>query len=159
MCKQITVTLPGPTRHQINLSVVLHHHVESCSITQCLSQLVSGYQSLLQLFFSSCRRKERNKDKELLQPLRYINRIRNGKLVFLRWPVACAHVQSLVADSHRSLFAVCNWRCPWCNGYRRRKWTRRHEFKSWTRLIAFSHSTNTLGKGMNPIILPPAMGK
>ena len=28
-------------------------------------------------------------------------------------------------------------RCPWCNGYRSRKWTRRHEFKSWTRLIAF----------------------
>ena len=26
------------------------------------------------------------------------------------------------------------------------------------RVIAF-HSTNTLGKGMNPIILPPAMGK
>ena len=25
--------------------------------------------------------------------------------------------------------------------------------------IAFSHSTNTLGKGMNPIILLPAMGK
>ena len=24
-------------------------------------------------------------------------------------------------------------RCPWCNGYRRRKWTQRHEFKSWTR--------------------------
>ena len=22
-----------------------------------------------------------------------------------------------------------------------------------------SHSTNTLGKGMNPLILPPAMGK
>ena len=22
-----------------------------------------------------------------------------------------------------------------------------------------SHSTNTLGKGMNPIIIPPAMGK
>ena len=34
-----------------------------------------------------------------------------------------------------------------------------HEFKSWTRLIAFSHSTNTLGIGMNPISLPPAMGK
>ena len=33
----------------------------------------------------------------------------------------------------------------------------RHEFKSWTDCI--SHSTNTLGKGMNPIILPPAMGK
>ena len=32
-----------------------------------------------------------------------------------------------------------------------------HEFKSWTDCI--SHSTNTIGKGMNPIILPPAMGK
>ena len=50
-------------------------------------------------------------------------------------------------------------RCPWCSRYRRRKWTRRHEFKSWTRLIAFSHSTITLGEGMNPNILPPAMGK
>ena len=45
-------------------------------------------------------------------------------------------------------------RFPWCNGYRRRNWTWRHEFKSWP-----DHSTNTLGKGMNPIILPPAMGK
>ena len=30
------------------------------------------------------------------------------------------------------------WRCLWCNGYRRRKWTRRHKFKSWTRLITFN---------------------
>ena len=28
-------------------------------------------------------------------------------------------------------------RCPWCNGYCRRIWTRWHEFKYWTRLIAF----------------------
>ena len=27
------------------------------------------------------------------------------------------------------------WRCPCCSCYRRRKRTRRHEFKSWTRLI------------------------
>ena len=53
----------------------------------------------------------------------------------------------------------CNRKCPWCNGYRRRKWARRHEFKSWTTLIAFSQSINTLGKGMNPITLTPAMGK
>ena len=25
--------------------------------------------------------------------------------------------------------------------------------------VSISHSSNTLGKGMNPIILPPAMGK
>ena len=37
-------------------------------------------------------------------------------------------------------------RCPWCNGYRRRIWTRRHEFKSWTTLIAFHISLIPLGK-------------
>ena len=36
--------------------------------------------------------------------------------------------------------------CPWCNGYRRRKWTRRHEFKPWTRLIAFLKALIPLGK-------------
>ena len=50
-------------------------------------------------------------------------------------------------------------RCPWCNGYRRREWTQRHEFKSWTRLVAFHIALLALGKGMNPITLPPAMGK
>ena len=38
------------------------------------------------------------------------------------------------------------WRCPWCNGYRHRKWTRRPEFKSWTRLIAFHIALIPLGK-------------
>ena len=42
------------------------------------------------------------------------------------------------------MFFVC--RCLWCNGYRRRKWTRRHEFKSWTRLIAFHIALIPLGK-------------
>ena len=38
------------------------------------------------------------------------------------------------------------WRCPWCNGYHRWKWTRRHKFKSWTRLIAFHIALIPLGK-------------
>ena len=38
------------------------------------------------------------------------------------------------------------WWCPWCNSYHRRKWTRRHEFKSWTRLIAFHIALIPLGK-------------
>ena len=50
-------------------------------------------------------------------------------------------------------------RCPWCNGNRHRKWTRLHEFKSCTRLIAFHIALIPLGKVMNPIILPPTMGK
>ena len=36
-------------------------------------------------------------------------------------------------------------RCPWCNGYRRRKWTRRLEFKFWTRMIAFHIALIPLG--------------
>ena len=36
--------------------------------------------------------------------------------------------------------------CLWCNGYRRRKWTRRLEFKSWRRLIAFPIALIPLGK-------------
>ena len=35
---------------------------------------------------------------------------------------------------------------PWCNGYHRRKWTRRHEFKFWTRLVAFHIELIPLGK-------------
>ena len=46
---------------------------------------------------------------------------------------------SCISDSY-----ICLWtfykhytRCPWCNSYRRRTWTLWHEFKSWTRPIAF----------------------
>ena len=35
---------------------------------------------------------------------------------------------------------------PWCNDYRRRIWTRRHEFKSSTWLIAFHIALIPLGK-------------
>ena len=41
---------------------------------------------------------------------------------------------------------VWSVKCPWCTGYRRRKWTRRPEFKSWTRLIAFHIALIPLGK-------------
>ena len=44
-----------------------------------------------------------------------------------------------------SIFAFYPW-CPWCSRYRRRKWTRRCEFKSWTRLIAFHIALIPLGK-------------
>ena len=37
------------------------------------------------------------------------------------------------------------------------------DMMTWVQILdetdCISHSTNTLGKGMNPIILPPAMGK
>ena len=36
--------------------------------------------------------------------------------------------------------------CPCCYGYCHRKWTWQHEFKSWTRLIAFHIALIPLGK-------------
>ena len=64
----------------------------------------------------------------------------------------------LFANSLMFLVLLCisMWRCSWCNGYCRRKWTR-VQFLDQVNYI--SHSTNTLRKGMNPIILLPAMGK
>ena len=47
---------------------------------------------------------------------------------------------------HSTPTSITERRCPWCNGYRRRKWTRRLEFKSWTRLIAFHIALIPLGK-------------
>ena len=49
-------------------------------------------------------------------------------------------------QSIKTFISTSTWRCPWCNGYCRRKWTRRHEFKSWTRLITFHIALIPLGK-------------
>ena len=42
--------------------------------------------------------------------------------------------------------AVHNWRCSWCSRYHCRKGTWWHEFKSWTRPIAFHIALIPLGK-------------
>ena len=56
----------------------------------------------------------------------------------------------ITATRNRTYNIKINWttitRCPWCNGYRRRKCTRRRKFKSWTRLIAFNIALIPLGK-------------
>ena len=50
-------------------------------------------------------------------------------------------------------------RCPGCNGYRRKEMDTVTRVQILDETDCISHSTNTLGKDMNPIILPPAMGK
>ena len=79
-------------------------------------------------------------------------------------PLICGYlcIYQFITPKHfqfnRRELLIPTYRCPpvyRCNGYRRRIWTRRHEFKSWTWLIAFHIGM----KGMNPNILPPAMGK
>ena len=49
------------------------------------------------------------------------------------------------SSSNLDLFMTIR-RCPWCNGYCHRIWTRRYEFNSWTRLIAFHIALIPLGK-------------
>ena len=66
-----------------------------------------------------------------------------------RW---CSHKNFLKANTGLfSLYAMAQYlkaryRVWWCNGYRRRKWTRQHEFKFWTRLIEFHIALIPLGK-------------
>ena len=48
---------------------------------------------------------------------------------------------------------VCVFKNLWFNGYPRRKWTRRNDFKSGNRLLVFPCSTNTLPNDMNQEIL------
>ena len=67
--------------------------------------------------------------------------------IFLNRPeLICMHTvkwfKVLQSDINSFIFSRLNgfkdyYVIPWCNDYRRRKWTRRLEFKSWTRLIAF----------------------
>ena len=56
------------------------------------------------------------------------------------------HNSILVTDYLTKMGIKTVWRCPWCSRYCRRKWTRRHEFNSWTRLIAFHIALIPLGK-------------
>ena len=57
----------------------------------------------------------------------------------LGWTISDGHC-------HWQAIRLFFWWCPWCNCYRRRKWTRRLEFKSWTRLITFHIALIPLGK-------------
>ena len=50
-------------------------------------------------------------------------------------------------------------RCPWCNGYCPLEMDTATQVQILDETDCISHSTNTLGKGLNPIILPPATGK
>ena len=60
---------------------------------------------------------------------------------------SAAYVIHLLAFiSYSTLNQLHHERCPSCNGYRCRKGTQRHEFKSWTRLIAFHIALIPLGK-------------
>ena len=55
-------------------------------------------------------------------------------------------VSSLKFTVFINYFVRFLWRCPWCDCYRRWKWTRRPEFKPSTIMIAFHRALIFLGK-------------
>ena len=61
-------------------------------------------------------------------------------------PSICSTCDCCYRDCPMNIISTYFGWCLWCNGYRRRKWTRRHVFKSWTRLIAFHIALTPLGK-------------
>ena len=60
------------------------------------------------------------------------------------WPL-CLKNQLQNSKTNKNYLNV-KVQCPWCNGYRHRKWIQRHEFKSWTRVFAFHIALIPLGK-------------
>ena len=58
----------------------------------------------------------------------------------------CQILRDICWNNFCEVKQVCSRTCPWCNGYRRRKWTWRPEFKCWTRLITFHIALIPLGK-------------
>ena len=70
----------------------------------------------------------------------YLNLIKN------LWEIFKGSCESFIHQRESIKYHLEGGKCPWCNGYRRRIWTRRHEFKSWTRLIAFHIALIPLGK-------------
>ena len=66
------------------------------------------------------------------------------------------YIYGEVVDCGNKMIKISGKLDKWCNGYHRREWTR---VQILDETDCISHSTNTLGKGMNLIILPPAMGK
>ena len=83
-------------------------------------------------------KKERNILKKQYQEYTHLHKLNN--------PMKGKHKKLITWFNNISYTSVVISRCPWCNGYRHRKWTRWHEFKSWTRLIAFHIALMPLGK-------------
>ena len=68
------------------------------------------------------------------------------QISFFKWNTDCLHLKFTLSLTGCTAKGKVARLCPWYNGYRRRKWTWRHEFKSWTRLIAFHIAQIPLGK-------------
>ena len=82
-------------------------------------------------------------------------------LILLRIDIRKLMVKEIIQNNNYRFLTSYTyplWWRFWRNGYRM-KWTRRPEVKNLNDAVCISHSANIYGKGMNPTILSPAMGK
>ena len=79
-----------------------------------------------------------------------INKSAHTKKVWkLIWWFSYIYIYIYIHKDHSKFLSLAQkdeYNRTWCNGYRRKNWTRRHEFKSWTWLIAFHIALIPLGK-------------
>ena len=110
--------------------------------------------------------KNEKKKREVLEPCPRIENTVNGKMTVI--PIVFGTLGTVAQRIRKGIGTVGNWRknqyhlvwrCPWSNGYRRRKWTWRHEFKSWTRPDCISHSIKYPWERYESNYSPSAMGK
>ena len=74
--------------------------------------------------------------------------ILQGWLILILFNIIHSLPLQLNGSKYYYLILIIQFDIGGARGYCRRKWTRRHEFKSWTRLIAFHIALITLGKGL-----------
>ena len=68
--------------------------------------------------------------------------------------------REIISRTHiRTHYSKTFRRCSWFNGYPRKKMDTATRVQILDETDCISHDTNTLGKGMNPIIFPPVIGK
>ena len=108
---------------------ILLYGCTTWTLTKRMEKMLdSNYTGMLQAILNKSWRQHPTKQKLYghLQPITKTIKVRRTR-----------HAGDCWRSRHELIRDVLQWRCPWCNSYRRRKWTRRHEFKSWARLIAF----------------------
>ena len=121
-------------------------HGNSCSLSDLM--IILELQLLRSLQFWGIILKRSSKLLKLLADFKKWNKMKQGLTIQLKTDLS-ALTLSLPLGIFIERNTWCNgylWRCPWCNGNRRRNWTQRHEFKSWTRMIAFHIALIPLGK-------------
>ena len=133
-----------PCRNQYSIKNIL---IECTKLNHTRKKFYKA-NSMKELFFKNCSQKHNQHFKTDWPPIKDIDYYTN---TFDHQIYTNKMLWHLYIHTHINLYRLFNARaflhmCLWRNGYRHRKWTQRHKFKSWTRKIAFHIALILLGK-------------